>query len=97
MFTYLLLSVYCFQKIQNGVQKSLICTQYENHIYIYLTKLQATLVWMFITLMFRVSTHQINIQMAIEANPIKTVSYQKEIMDHKILESNIGSLCLQAE
>ena len=35
--------------------------------------------------------------MAIEANPIKTVSYQKEIMDHKILESNIGSLCLQAE
>ena len=64
---------------------------------IYYDKIAGNFDWMFITSMFRVSTHQINIQMTMGANPIKTVSYQKEIKDHKIFESNSGSLCLQAE
>ena len=49
------------------------------YIYIYISgKIAGNFVWMFITSMFRVSTHQINIQMTIRANPNTTLSYQKE-------------------
>ena len=49
------------------------------YIYIFISgKIAGNFVWMFITLMFRVSTHQINIQLTIGANPIKTLLCQKE-------------------
>ena len=49
------------------------------YIYIYISgKIAGNFVWMFITSMFRVSTHQINIQLTIRANPIITMLCQKE-------------------
>ena len=47
--------------------------------YIYISgKIASNFGWMFITSMFRVSTHQINKQVTIGANPIITMSKRKE-------------------